>query len=90
MNNRVLIKGIIAYFAGIVVSTGNNAGFDPVAPGSILVSAVASESTAATAGHQILSRQVGLHFAIRVNANTVRHGFDSSKSLRNISQITLN
>ena len=66
----------------VVVATGDNSFFDPVTPGSSWESSVAAESATVTAGNQIFGRQVGIHFTLRVNANTVRHGLDSSKSLQ--------
>ena len=74
------------YFAGVIVSTGDNTGMDPVLPGSLFVSSIATEPATAAASDQIFSWNVSFHFTIGVNANTIRHSFDSSKSLKEIGQ----
>ena len=72
----------MTHLTGIEVATSDNSFFNPVTPGSTRESSIAAKSTAIAAWYQIFSWQMGIHFTFGVNTNTVRHGFNSSKSLK--------
>ena len=69
------------YLARVVVAASNDTFLYPVTPGGTGEATVATEAASVTARYEILGREVSVHFTFRVDANTVRHGLDSSKSL---------
>lgn len=71
----------LAALLGAVLPARHDARVHPKPPGRWREAPVAAEAAKPTARQEVLGRDVGLHFAARVDADAVRHRLDSPKGL---------